>query len=154
MTIKLQDAINEVNIATKLSEEDLLKIGRDVVDGYATDEASRKHWKDNLEEWTKMALQVADKKTFPWPNASNIKFPLLSTAAMQFSARAYPTLIPSDNKPVKCRVIGKDPEGVKASRAFRVSDHMSYQLTEEMPYWEEDMDRLLIILSISCGFRL
>ena len=136
-----------MNIADELDEDKLTKIGDECKRGYDADLASRAHWEKDLEEWTKLAIQVKEDKTFPWPNASNIKFPLLSTAAMQFSARAYPTLIPSDNKPAKCRVIGADPQGLKASRAFRVAEHMSYQLTEEMPYWEEDMDRLLIILS-------
>ena len=145
----LSRRLNTTNIAEDLDEKRLIEIGEDCKKGYEADLTSRAAWEKDLEEWTKLAIQVKETKTFPWPNASNIKFPLLSTAAMQFSARAYPTLIPSDNKPVKVRVIGKDPQGLKASRAFRVGEHMSYQLTEEMPYWEEDMDRLLIILSIA-----
>lgn len=145
----LNRRLGSVNIASDLKKEQLITIGKDCKKGYDSDLASRANWEKNLEDWTKLAIQVQEDKTFPWPNASNIKFPLLSTAAMQFSARAYPTLIPSDNRPVKCRVVGKDPQGAKASRAFRVAEHMSYQLTEEMPYWEEDMDRLLIILSIA-----
>lgn len=141
--------VNELNIASKLTEEELIQIGVDCVEGYETDEASRAGWKENLEEWTKMALQVADKKTFPWPNASNIKFPLLSTAAMQFAARAYPTLVPADGKVVKCRVVGSDPDGEKTRRAIRISKHMSFQVMEEMEEWDEEMDRLLITLPIA-----
>ncbi len=145
----LSRRLESKNIADDLDEKKLIKIGTSCKEGYDSDLSSRATWEKDLEEWTKLAIQVKEDKTFPWPNASNIKFPLLSTAAMQFSARAYPTLVPSDNKPVKCRVIGKDPQGLKASRALRVSEHMSYQLTEEMPYWEEDMDRLLIVLAIA-----
>ena len=144
-----QEAIQEVNIAKKLTAEQLTKIGADVVEGYQADEDSRKEWKTNLEEWTKTALQISDKKTFPWPNASNIKFPLLSTAAMQFAARAYPTLVPADGKIVKCRVVGSDPTGEKTNRAIRISKHMSYQVLEEMEEWDEQMDRLLITLPIA-----
>ena len=144
-----QEAIQEVNIASKLTDEQLKKIGSDVVEGYQADEDSRKEWKTNLEEWTKTALQISDKKTFPWPNASNIKFPLLSTAAMQFAARAYPTLVPADGKIVKCRVVGSDPTGEKTNRAIRISKHMSYQVLEEMEEWDEQMDRLLITLPIA-----
>jgi chaperonin GroES len=147
--MKPQDLIDEVNIAKKLKEADLIKIGSDVVEGYESDEASRREWKSNLEEWTKMALQIADKKTFPWPNASNIKFPLLSTAAMQFAASAYPTLVPSDGKVVKCRIVGSDPTGEKTQRAIRIGKHMSYQVMEEMEEWDEEMDRLLITLPIA-----
>lgn len=143
------EALNEVNIADKLSADALIKIGTDIVDGYQADEASRKEWKENLEEWTKTALQIADKKTFPWQNASNIKFPLLSTAAMQFAARAYPTLVPADGKIVKCRIVGSDLDGEKTKRAVRISKHMSYQVMEEMEEWDEQMDRLLITLPIA-----
>lgn len=141
--------ITNINIADSLDEKKLQDIADECYRGYETDVSSRKEWEDNLEEWTKLAIQVRDVKSYPWPNASNVKFPLLSTAAMQFSARAYPTLIPSDNHPVKCRVVGADPQGQKAARAQRISEHMSFQLTEEMDDWEEDMDRLLIVLSIA-----
>ena len=128
----IKDSLTGINIADKLDDDKLVQIGNDVVEGYETDENSRKGWITNLEEWTKLAMQVADKKTFPWPNASNIKFPLLSTAAMQFQARAYPTLVPSDGKIVKCKVVGSDPTGEKTNRAIRISKHMSYQVMEEM----------------------
>lgn len=147
--IDLYDAINSVNIAEDLDRNQLLDIGNDVVDGFDTDLSSRAPWEKDLENWTKLALQVADQKTFPWPNAANIKYPLLATAAMQFAARAYPTLVPSDGKIVKCRVVGADPFGEKAARAKRVSTHMSYQVLDEMPNWEEDMDRLLLSLPIA-----
>jgi len=147
--MKIQDLISEVNIAEKLTQEQLVSIGDEVVTGYETDDESRKDWKDNLEKWTKMALQIAEQKTFPWPNASNIKFPLLSTAAMQFAARAYPTLVPSDGKIVKCKIVGSDLDGEKTKRAIRISKHMSYQVMEEMEEWDEEMDRLLITLPIA-----
>ena len=147
--MKIQDLLSEVNIAEKLSDEKLTEIGCEVVDGYKTDDDTRADWKENLEQWTKMALQIADKKTFPWPNASNIKFPLLSTAAMQFAARAYPTLVPSDGKVVKCKIVGSDSDGEKTRRAIRISKHMSFQVMEEMEEWDEEMDRLLITLPIA-----
>ena len=74
---------------------------------------------------------------------------MLATAAMQFAARAYPTLVPSDGKIVKCRITGFDHDGEKTKRAERISKHMSYQVLEEMEDWEEDMDKLLICLPIA-----
>ena len=103
----------------------------------------------DLKTWTELALQISGNKTYPWPNAANIKYPLLATAAMQFAARAYPTLVPSDGKIVKCRVTGFDHDGEKTKRAERISKHMSYQVLEEMDDWEEDMDKLLICLPIA-----
>ena len=140
--------LEQVNIAEDLDDQKLKDIGEQVYRGYKLDLDSRIGWEENLEQWTKLALQTKEKKTFPWPNASNIKYPLLATAAMQFSARAYPTLIPGDGKIVRAEVIGNDPDGQKEERAARVSTFMSYQLMKEMEDWDEQMDQLLLILPI------
>ena len=145
----LEKILSSVNIAEDLDEQQLKKIGRVVVEGYDTDKASRKPWEDDLKKWTELALQIAGQKTYPWPNASNVQYPLLATAAMQFAARAYPTLVPSNGQVVKCRVIGADPTGEKSRRARRISTHMSYQIMDEMEDWEEDMDKLLLALPIA-----
>lgn len=147
--MKIDKILDSVNIAEDLEKQQLHKIGKSVVEGFETDLASRKPWEKDLESWTKLALQIADTKTFPWTGAANIKYPLLATAAMQFAARAYPTLVPSNGKIVKCRVVGADPDGQKTARADRISTHMSYQLLEQMDGWEEDMDKLLISLPIA-----
>ena len=138
-----------LNLATKLTDEDLITIGNQVVDGFDADVKSREPWEEDLKNWTELALQIVKQKTFPWPNAANIKYPLLATAAMQFSARAYPTLIPSNGKVVKCKVNGYDQDGMKSARAERISTHMSYQVLQQMDDWEEHMDRLLICLPIA-----
>ena len=147
--MKLETILGSTNIAEELDDNDLIKIGDQVVSGYETDLDSRKPWEQDLKNWTELALQVTQNKTFPWPNAANIKYPLLATAAMQFAARAYPTLVPSNGKVVKCRVVGSDPDGQKTARAQRISAHMSYQVLEQMDDWEEDMDKLLITLPIA-----
>ena len=148
--LKLETIIeNTKNLAEELDDNTLISIGNDVVEGYETDKASREPWEKDLKTWTELALQISGNKTYPWPNAANIKYPLLATAAMQFAARAYPTLVPSDGKIVKCRVIGFDHDGEKTKRAERISKHMSYQVLEEMEDWEEDMDKLLICLPIA-----
>lgn len=147
--MELNKALDSINIADSLDKDQLIKIGNQVVSGYETDCDSRKPWEEDLKNWTDLALQVTSTKTFPWPNAANIKYPLLATAAMQFAARAYPTLVPSNGKLVKCRVVGSDPEGQKTARAARISTHMSYQILDEMENWEEDMDKLLISLPIA-----
>lgn len=148
--LKLDTILGEsLNLATKLDEADLITIGNQVVDGFDADKTSREPWEEDLKNWTELALQVVKNKTFPWPNAANIKYPLVATAAMQFSARAYPTLVPSNGKIVKCKVNGYDPDGQKAQRAERIGMHMSYQILEQMDDWEEHMDKLLICLPIS-----
>ena len=141
-------AVDGKNLAEDLTDEELLKIGNDVVEGFNNDKFTRREWEDDYEKNIELAMQVAHEKSYPWPRASNVKFPLLSTAALQFNARAYPSLIPSDGRVVNCRVVGADPDGMKFERSRRISAHMSYQFLEEIPEWEEDMDKLLLVLPI------
>lgn len=144
----LRSQIENVNIAADLDEEKLEEISRQVSEGFDYDLQTRCDWENNLKEWTDLALQVREEKTWPWRGASNVKYPLLSTAAMQFNARSYPSLVPSQGNVVKCEVIGKDLQGLKIEKAKRISTYMSYQVLNEMSGWEEDMDKMLIMLPI------
>jgi hypothetical protein len=42
------------------------------------DLTSRLDWESRNEQANKLALQVVEKKSFPWPGASNVKFPLIT----------------------------------------------------------------------------
>jgi len=144
----LRAMIESKNIALDLDDDQLNEISSQVKDGFEYDLTTREDWEKNVDEWTKLALQTAEEKSWPWPKAANVKYPLLSTAAMQFNARAYPSLIPSTGDIVKVNVVGKDKDGQKLERAKRVSKYMSYQVLNEMSGWEEDMDKLLMMLPI------
>jgi chaperonin GroES len=146
--VNVKALIEEANIAEHLSDEELVEIGIEAKKGFDSDMKSREEWDRACEDWTKLAKQTVEPKTYPWPRASNIKYPLLSTAAMQFAARAYPSLIPSDRMVVKGKAIGKDLDGKKRDIAEAVSIYMSYQLLDEMEGWEEEMDKMLIMLPI------
>jgi len=137
--------LSAVNIADHLEDDVLRKCGNTVVDGYVMDKESRAEWEKRYEASLKLATQAVEHKSFPWQGAANIKYPLLTTACIQFSARAYPALI-SGKEIVLARTTGFDPGGKKAAMADRVSKHMSYQVLEEMEEWEEDMDRMLVML--------
>lgn len=151
---RLRSLMENANIADSLDEDKLVEIGQIVKQGYDDDRASRREWEEKMEEWTKLAIQYKQPKTFPWHGAANIKYPLLSTAAMQFAARAYPALVPANGQVVSAKVIGKDPTGQKGAQATRVSTYMSYQIMHEMRGWEEDMDKMLNMLPIvGCLFK-
>lgn len=147
--MKLKNIIEKINIADDLSEEKLTEIFEQVNSGYDADEGSRAEWLDQLEEWEKLAGQVWDQKTWPWQGASNIKYPLVSVAAIQFNARAYPSLIPNHGDIVKAKVFGLDPDNTKYKRSQRVSKFMSWQLKYDMKNWDEGMDRLLMMLPVA-----
>ena len=152
--LSVDKLLEQVNIAENMDLQKLKKIGSDVYDGYKRDLRSKEAWDKQVDTWVKLAAQIREEKSSPWRNASNVKYPLLATAAMQFAARAYPSLIPADGKVVQFRVVGSDPKGSKAVKADKLAKHMNYQLIEEMSDWEEDMDRLLIQLPIiGCLFK-
>ena len=99
------------------------------------------------------ALQVIEDKNTPWENASNVKYPLLTIAALQFNARAYPAAI-QGNKVVGVKTTGADPEGKKADQAKRVGEFMNWQLLEQNEEWEEQLDKILLALPIEgCEFK-
>lgn len=148
MAREIDKIIQSTNMVSELKEKELEDISKSVIEGFKTDLLSRSKWEKSVDQWTKLALQTVENKNWPWPKASNVKYPLLATAAMQFCARAYPSLVPSNGQIVQAKVIGIDPNGEKAKRAERVAKYMSYQLMEEMDDWEEEMDRLLMILPI------
>jgi chaperonin GroES len=141
------------SLIDELEDEYLEDLGSKVVKGFDLDKTSRVDWEQRTEESMKLALQVVEAKSFPWPNASNVKFPLITIAALQFHARAYPTLIPTSSI-VKCKVNADDTEGEIAARATRVEKHMSFQLLEEDENWEDQTDKVLITQPIiGCAFK-
>lgn len=145
--VKLLRYSEMTNIAEDLEDQKLLDIGARCIDDYEADEESRSEWLEGSKEAIEAAKQVADEKSYPWSGAANIKYPLITTAAIHFNARAYPAII-NGTKIVKGKVIGDDPQNIKEDRALRVGEHMSYQLSEEMDGWEEDTDRLTTVLPI------
>lgn len=132
----------------KTGLETLETIAQRVVQGYEKDLLSRKDWEEMNKEYMKLACQIMEEKNYPWPKASNVKFPILTTAALQFASRAYPALV-SGFDVVKAKAIGNDSEGKYNAVAQTISTHMSYQLLYEMPDWDEDMDKLCFILPIT-----
>lgn len=136
-------AIHSSNLADRFSKDDLCKISEFCMDSYRKDVFSRVKWTERTEAAMDLAMQIQKIKTFPWPNCSNIVFPLVTIAAMQFHARAYPAII-NGRSIVQCRTIGDDPTG----RAAKVSAHMSWQLLEQDESWEEQQDRALLNVAV------
>lgn len=165
------------NIATELEPMLLSAIGNMVVQEYRVDKVSRSDWEAKTTEAMKLAMQVVQRKQYPWPGASNVIYPLITSAAIQFAARAYPAIIDNRNV-VKGTIVGNDngtpaagplgpkvgPQGnvlewkimpgEKTARAKKIGDHMSWQLLSEQSEWEPQTDQLLHIIPIvGCCFR-
>lgn len=166
---RLIDWIENPNIAREIDEDRLRDLGMLVVREYEIDEQSRAEWKTEAENALNFATQQSPPKEYPWANASNVIFPLITSASMRFGAVAYPAIVPSrnvvkgvvwgddkgvpatqDGKPDGAPKIGPNgqplwliPPGAKAPRAEKIGEHMSWQLLEQMDYWEEQTDTML-----------
>jgi chaperonin GroES len=144
----LQMAASGENIAKYLEDSKLAEIGSEAVRLYKLDRDSMSDWIKEMDTGIDLAKLVAKEKTYPWKKASNVRFPLITTAALQFNARAYGAIVPSDGAIVKGKVFGADAQGKKSARADRIAAHMSWQLISEIEEWEEETDRLLVQLPI------
>lgn len=172
------DAIGKQNICDILTDAHLKEIGVKCIRDFELDESNFAPRKQQIESLYKLALQTIEAKSYPFEGASNIKYPLLTKAALGFASLAYPSIV-KDDQVVKGKPVGNDdgdeaikdaegneiidPEtgkgvrknaGAKFKRASRVAGFMSTQILEEMDGWEDDMDKLLhIIPIIGCAFK-
>jgi len=147
-TKKTEKLIASVNIAKSLKKDELATIGALVKTGYDIDVESRSDIDEMNREAMKLAKQTLEKKTFPWPNAASVKYPLITVASIQFASRALPELIPDENI-VNPKIVGSDEDKAKEMQGERVTKFMNYQLTTEMEAWMDETDRLLHTLPIT-----
>jgi chaperonin GroES len=137
-----------------LGETALATLGSQCVEDWRMDDGARNQWKTQTEAALAAAAQdTPDDKTYPFDRSANVQYPLVTVAAQQFAARAYPAIVkPGDA--VSVAVLGRDESGQKQARADRVKDYLNYQLFYRIADWEGDTDVLLNQLPISgCGFR-
>lgn len=143
----LQQVVGMTNIADHLTEQMLSKVGIDALQGYSIDKASMSDWLQSMKKGIELAKLVKKDKNYPFPNCSNVKYPLITSAALQFNGKAYPAIVASEGI-VKAKVYGSDPSGAKAARGERVAEHMSWQFTSKIEEWETETDKLLVLLPI------
>ncbi len=154
-----------------------------VTEGYNIDRNSLTYMQKGWDECKKLVSMLPDTKGGRFENASNVNIPIILNAANVFNARAYaaffkandivkcevigddtglfevqlgmdgkPATNPQDGKPIITRVVAE--AGAKQKRADRISQHMSWQLTYQMPHWIEDQDKLLTLAPIyGCLFK-
>lgn len=136
------------NMAEHMEEDDLSKIAERAMNMYENDRDSRKDWVKRNKDSFKLAQQISEEKTFPWPQSANIKYPLLAMGTIQFASRTSGTIL-TGKEIVKAKITGDDPDGQKRKKADRIGEHMTYQVLEEMPEWEPGHDRLFHIMPVS-----
>lgn len=147
-----QDIDNEFdsNLAEEISEKELKAKASSLVKIYEEDREARSDW----EERYKAGLRTVDpdggmseeEDARASRGLSTVVHPMIAEAATQFNARAIAELYPSGG-PVKSIIVGNPDEEVE-EQARRVKDFMNYQITQEMPEYFPDLDKMLFQLPL------
>ena len=137
----------DANLAEFMDEGELSELSGDLVGAYEDDEAARKEWLDTYVDGIELLGMKIEDRTEPWPGACSVFHPMLAEAVVKFQAETMMETFPAAG-PVKTLIIGKDtPE--KAEASVRVKDDMNYQLTEAMPEYRPEHERMLWGLGLS-----
>lgn len=122
-------------------------LATELITQYEEDLRSRDVWEKTYREGLKLlGLQIEDR-TEPWEGACGVIHPLLTEAVVRFQSEAITETFPAQG-PVKTQVIGKQtPERLAA--AERVKDDLNWRLTDEMPEYRVEHERLLWSLPIA-----
>jgi hypothetical protein len=88
-----------------------------------------------------------EERTDPWEGACGVYHPLLSEALVKFQAETVMETLPASG-PVKTVIVGKEtPEKVDAAK--RVQADMNYQITDVMPEYRPEHERMVWGLGLS-----
>lgn len=135
--LRMQIADAQGDISDMLNEGALATLGADVVEDYDRDLVDRERWSKKAEKAVKAAAQEEKQpKDTPWPNASNVKYPLLTVAALQFNARAYPAIVKGDEA-VSIKIIGRDngrPNMLATPQGPIPVPMLKQQMGEQLPH--------------------
>ena len=134
------------NLAEHLSEEDLTEIGQTVYDSYEADKESREEWEQIFERGFDLLGLKLEETTEPFDGACTAVHPLLIEAVVKFQSKASQELFPAGG-PVKSQIIGASTIE-REKQAQRVKNFMNYQLTQQMPEYFEEQERLLFHLPV------
>ena len=129
------------NLAESMDEGELTELASDLVGDFDSDISSRKDWIQTYVDGLELLGLKIEERTEPWEGACGVYHPLLSEALVKFQAETMMSMFPAAG-PVKTVIIGKETPQKKDS-AERVQDDMNYQLTEAMPEFRPEHERML-----------
>ena len=134
------DEFND-NLAEDMDEGQLTELSGDLIGEYDADINSRKDWLTTYVDGLELLGLKVEDRTEPWPGACNVYHPLMTEALVKFQAETMMETFPAAG-PVKTIIVGKQtPE--KDAAALRVKDDMNYQLTDFMPEYRPEHERML-----------
>ena len=135
------------NLAEYLSEGELTELAGNLVGDFEDDISSRKDWMQTYVDGLQLLGMKIEERTEPWPGACGVYHPLLSETLVRFQSETIMETFPAQG-PVKTQIIGKETPQKKQA-ATRVQDDMNYQLTDKMPEFRPEHERMLWGLGLS-----
>ena len=130
-----------INLAEYLKESTLTELCSDLVGDFDSDIGARKDWIQTYVDGLELLGLKIEERSEPWEGACGVYHPMLSEALVKFQAETMMSIFPASG-PVKTLVIGKDTPEKKAA-SERVREDMNYQLTEMMPEYRPETERML-----------
>ena len=134
------------NLAVTLDEDDLLEIANNVIEEYEADKESRSEWESTFERGFDLLGLKLEEASQPFDGACTAVHPLIIESAVKFQSKASQEIFPSKG-PVKTQIMGASTPD-KEKQANRVMNFMNYQLTEQMPEYFDETERMLFNLPI------
>jgi len=135
------------NLAEFIDEGELQKIASDLMGLIDADINSRKDWVDMFVTGLEVLGMKYEERTEPWLGACGVYSTILTEAAVRFQSETIIETFPSAG-PVKTEIIGAISR-VKEQAADRVRDDMNYRLTEGMPEYRPEHERMLFNLGLA-----
>ena len=134
------------DLTETIEEEELLQIGNQVIDNFQADKESRSEWESMFERGFDLLGLKLEQGSEPFEGACTAVHPLLIESAVKFQSKASQELFPASG-PVKANILGTaTPE--KEMQANRVQNFMNYQVTEQMPEYFDEFERMLFHLPL------
>ena len=134
------------NLAEDIDEFKLREIAETVYERFDADRNSREEWESMFERGFDLLGLKLEEASEPFEGACTAVHPLLIESAVKFQSKASGELFPAGG-PVKTTILGKEDEA-KIEQAQRVEEFMNYQITEQMPEYFDEFERMLFHLPI------
>lgn len=141
------DNLLETVFANEDAKKKIEGLAADLISQFDEDLRSRSDWEKTYRQGLKLLGLQIDEPTDPWEGACGVIHPLLTEAVVRFQSETITETFPAHG-PVKVQLIGKQtPDRLAA--AERVKDDMNWRLTDEMPEYRVEHERLLWSLPIA-----
>ena len=135
------------NLAEYMDDSELQKIASDLIEMVDTDVNSRKDWVEMYVKGLDVLGMKYEERTEPWLGACGVFSTVLTEAAVRFQSETIIETFPAQG-PVKTEII-RAIDKLKEEAAERVKDDMNYRLTEGMPEYRPEHERLLYSLGLA-----